>query len=139
MSAAVWWIIGFVLVIAEMTTGTFYLLILGASALLAGTLAWLGQPLEIQTLSATAVAITGCVIVSKYRASARTAPNPTQNLDVGNSVRLVSNDTAGLRVFYRGAEWQAELVAPVSGELPATLYIHAVRNNHLIVGPDSPA
>lgn len=138
MDAVVWWVIGFVLVIAEMTTGTFYLLILGTGALLAGCLAYFGLTLEVQSLAATLVSVIGCIGVSKYRAGRRGQANPTQNLDVGNTVRLVAHTDTGLRVHYRGAEWQAELISPASGELPPTLYIHAVRNNCLLVGPEAP-
>ena len=44
----IWTILGFVLVIVELMTGTFYLLVLGVGALFAALAAWLGAPSLVQ-------------------------------------------------------------------------------------------
>lgn len=138
MLAYIWWMVGAALVVAEMTTGTFYLLILGVSALIAGLLAWFGFILEIQGLAAIIIASLGCFGVSRYRATTPQRANPTQTIDVGRKVSLVSRNGADLRVHYRGTEWDAELVGDSPAELPAVLYIVESRNNILIVSPHAP-
>lgn len=138
MTYIIWWIFGVALVTAEMTTGTFYLLILGISALVAGILAWFGFIVEVQSLAAIVIASLGCFGVSRYRAALPPRSNPTQSIDVGGKVTLISAEGGDLRVRYRGTEWQAELEANASSELSEVLHIVAVRNNILIVSPDAP-
>lgn len=138
-SAMLWWIAGFILLITEMTTGTFYMLILGLSALIAGLFAWMGFIVEIQILIGIILASLGCYGVSRYRNARTGKSSQTQNMDVGGKVTLLHREGRDLRVHYRGTEWQAELLedpqAAADGELPNTLYIRAVRNNILIVSP----
>ena len=62
-----WLIIGIVLIIVEMTTGTFYLLVLGIAALAAAAAAWFGQSFWVQAVITAAVAVAGVVLVNRYR------------------------------------------------------------------------
>lgn len=133
-SAIIWWVAGMVLLVTEMTTGTFYMLILGISALIAGLLAWMGFIFEVQITVAIVLAALGCYAVSLYRKRASQRKNPTQSMDIGQKVGLVSQNGSDLRVLYRGAEWQAELDHDYGASLPAVLVIREVRANILIVG-----
>lgn len=135
MTASMWWILGLVLVVCEMASGTFYLLILGASALLTGCVAWFGISEEVQWLVASVIAATGSFTVNRYRAAHPQTSNPTQNLDIGQRVTLVSQHEGQLRVRYRGTEWQAELAQPLE-PIPETLFIQAVHGNLLIVSAE---
>lgn len=135
MTASIWWILGFALIIGEMATGTFYLLILGASALLTGCVAWFGIGEELQWLVASVIAVLGSIGINRYRAKHPQTSNPTQNLDIGQRVTLVSQHEGQLRVRYRGTEWQAVLEHPLE-VIPETLYIKASHGNVFTVSPD---
>ena len=64
----VWAAIGLVLVISELLTGTFYLLMLGTAAFAAAGVAFFGQGLAVQAIVAAAVAAAGCWGVHVCRA-----------------------------------------------------------------------
>lgn len=133
-----WAVIGIVLIIVEMLSGTFYLLVLGVAALAAATVAWLGQSFWVQALTIVAVAVVGVLLVKRYRGSSKPASH--QALDVGQSVTLDSwiSEADGLaRVNYRNAQWEAQ----VTGERKPdskVFYIHAVEGNTLRVSASRP-
>ena len=54
-----WAILGLALVIIELLTGTFYLLMLAIAAFGAALAAWLGQPFGVQAVVAAAVSAAG--------------------------------------------------------------------------------
>ena len=138
MTASLWWIAGFLLLAGELLTGTFYLLILGATALLSGIASYFGCPAWGQWLLASGLATAGCLVVNRFKKAPMQAANTTQNLDAGQAVRLLEQlDGTHLRVHYRGADWQARLDSPCA-EAPATLYILHVEANTLIVGCTPP-
>ena len=56
----IWAILGLTLVIVELLSGTFYLLMLGIAAFGAALAAWLGQPFGVQAVVAAVVAAAGC-------------------------------------------------------------------------------
>lgn len=133
-----WMVAGIVLIIVEMLTGTFYLLVLGIAALVASGAAWLGHSFWVQAVVTSAVAIAGVMLVNRYRS--RSAPASKQSLDIGQSVTLESwiSEADGLaRVNYRNAQWEAR----VSGaRVPdgKVFYIHAVEGNTLLVSAARP-
>lgn len=133
-----WAVAGIVLIIVEMLTGTFYLLVLGVAALVAAGSAWLGHSFWIQAVVAAAVAICGVIMVNRYRS--RSAPAAQRSLDIGQSVTLefwVSEADGLARVNYRNAHWEAR----VTGErVPGgkVFYIHAVEGNTLVVSAARP-
>ena len=63
-----WAIVGLVLVITELLTGTFYLLMLGIAAFGAALTAWLGPQFGAQAIVFLVVAGVGCYGVHVYRA-----------------------------------------------------------------------
>jgi membrane protein implicated in regulation of membrane protease activity len=65
--ALVWAVIGLALVIAELLTGTYYLLILALAAFGAAGAAWLGYDLAVQMIVASVVAGVGCYGVHARR------------------------------------------------------------------------
>lgn len=128
-----WLIVGIVLIIVEMTTGTFYLLVLGIAALAASAAAWFGQSFWVQAVITAAVAVAGVILVNRYRGKNVSAAK--KSLDIGQSVTLESwiSEADGLaRVNYRDAQWEAR----VTGERTPggkVFYIHAVEGNTLLV------
>jgi membrane protein implicated in regulation of membrane protease activity len=133
-----WAIAGIVLIIVEMLTGTFYLLVLGIAALVAAGAAWLGQTVWVQAVATAAVAISGVILVNRYRG--KSAPASQRSLDIGQSVTVEFwiNEADGLaRVNYRNAQWEAR----VSGAREPggkVFYIHAVEGNTLMVSAVRP-
>ena len=67
-SSLAWAVIGLVLVIVELLTGTFYLLMLGLAAFGAAGAAWLGYDLAVQVIVASVVAAVGCYALYVHRA-----------------------------------------------------------------------
>ena len=62
-----WAIVGLVLVITELLTGTFYLLMLGIAAFVAAAAAWLGFGFEVQAVVFLVASGVGCYAVHLYR------------------------------------------------------------------------
>jgi membrane protein implicated in regulation of membrane protease activity len=139
MSDYIYWILaGFLLLIVEMTTGTFYLLVLGLAAFAAALAAWAGASFAVQAAIGGSVALGGVLVVWKMRAGDVDAVS-SNTLDVGGMVTLESwiDRGAGVaRVRYRDALWEAR-VSPVPGaqgpEPGAPLYIRNVAGSVLEV------
>ena len=108
-----WLIGGFVLVIAEVVTGTFYLLVIGIGAFVAALVAWLTGNELVQAVLGGAVAIGGVVFVHHWHARNRGGkPGEGNFLDRGQGVVLEgwTDEAAGIaRVKYRGSSWDARL------------------------------
>src|SRR5512134_3883187 len=99
-SALAWLIAGIVLIVTELVTGTFYLLVLGVAALVAAGVAYAGGGFLIQVIVAGVIWIGG-----RRRAMATPAMPP---LDLGQPVTLdswVNRDDRLARVKYRDALW----------------------------------
>jgi membrane protein implicated in regulation of membrane protease activity len=130
-----WVIAGVVLIVAELLTGTFYLLILGIAAFVAAAVAYLGGGLLIQVVIAGAIAIAGVLwIRARHKASAQPA---MPSLDVGQPVTLdswVNRDDRLARVKYRDALWDAVVEGEFRGDAGEVFYIRAVDGNRLRVG-----
>lgn len=140
----VWVVLGFVLVIAEMLTGTFYLLVIGLGAFAAALVSWLGGNTLVQAVVGGVVALAGTWYVHHFRHAGRADLNREDNLlDRGQPVVLEgwANEAAGLaRVRYRGTSWDARLPAGHARPAPgATLYIASQEGNTLVLADAPPA
>lgn len=132
-----WFVIGFALVVAELLTGTFYLLVIAVAFGAAGFVALFGGALIPQLLTATVVSLGGTLWLrqSKFgkRLRDRTGSDAVQNMDVGQTVRVdqwAPNRTA--RASYRGATWDVEL-ADGQEAVPGEFVIREIYANRLIV------
>ena len=138
--ALAWAVIGLVLVIAELLTGTFYLVMLGVAAFGAAGAAYLGVDFSVQVIVAALVAAVGCYGVHVYRAKNRTEQMPP--IDAGNPARFESWIDARARlarVRYRGASWEARVQDADPLEPGATVYVLATDGNTLKVAKNRPA
>jgi membrane protein implicated in regulation of membrane protease activity len=127
-----WLIAGFILIIAELMTGTFYLLVLGIAALV-GAGVW-------QAIGAAIVAVAGVIWVNQYKK--KMAPKRMQGLDFGQPAAFDSwvNKSAGhARVKYRDALWDAQIAGDASGEPGEIFYITSVDGSTLKVSKTRPA
>jgi membrane protein implicated in regulation of membrane protease activity len=139
-SALAWLIAGIVLIVTELVSGTFYLLVLGVAALVAAGVAYAGAGFLIQVIVAGAIAIAGVFwIRGRKRAMATPAMPP---LDVGQPVTLdswVNRDDRLARVKYRDALWDAIVEGEFRGEAGEVFYIRAIAGNTLRVAKQNAA
>lgn len=132
-----WWIGAGVLIVAELLTGTFYLLMI-ALGFIAGALVKLGgASLAVQCAGAALVALAAVALLRRSRFGRRrqrrdASSNPDVVLDVGEPVEVAVWTDGRARVPYRGAQWDVEL-APGEREDARFYEIAAVRANHLIL------
>lgn len=134
-----WAILGLVLVIVELLTGTFYLLMLGVAAFGAAAVAWMGQEFWAQSLAAALISAIGCYGVHVWRQ--KNATQQMAPLDAGMPASFESwiDPAARLaRVRYRGAPWEARVEGGEALEAGATLYVLAADGNTLKVTRNRP-
>lgn len=108
-----WLVAAGVLVVLELFTGTFYLLMI-AIGLGFGALAALGGmsvPLQTIVAAVVGVAATGLLHRSRLGRPARGNParDPNVNIDIGQHVTVDQWKDGKARVMYRGALWDVEL------------------------------
>jgi membrane protein implicated in regulation of membrane protease activity len=135
-----WAAAGLALAIAELVTGTFYLLVLGVAALAGALVAFFGLGFWGQALVSSLLAVSGVMWIHRRRQSMESKAMPSP--DVGQPVTWESwlNQPDGLaRVRYRGASWDARVVGDCTGEPGEMLYISAVDGNTLEVAKARPA
>ena len=137
--AVVWAVVGLVLVIVELLTGTFYLLVLGIAAFGAALAAWLGLQFSAQSIIAALIGAIGCYGVHLYRAKNRA--EQMAPIDAGMPASFESWLDAGARlarVRYRGASWDARVEGGEALEPGATVYVLAADGNTLRVTKTRP-
>ena len=136
----IWVILGLTLVIVELLTGTFYLLVLGIAAFGAALAAWLGQGFPVQAIVAAAISGLGCYGAHVYRAKNATQQMP--NVDAGQPASFENwIDQGGrlARVSYRGASWDALVDGDAAVDPGAMLYVVTANGNTLKVTTRRPA
>ena len=138
-----WLVIGFGLVIAEMVTGTFYLLVIASGFFAAAVCAWLGANAVVQAVVGSVIGLAGAWLVHHWHEGQRAKDAGKSNLlDRGQAVVLEgwTNESAGIaRVRYRGTSWDARVPqgAP-RPETGATLYIEGQEGSTLVVAVSPP-
>ena len=141
-AATVWWVLAGIAVAVELSSGTFYMLML-ALGLAAGAIAsHLGFDVPLQIVAAAAVAGGGTAFWRWRRArgvpALPAASNRDVNLDIGERVFVqewTPNRTA--RVQYRGSPWEARL-APGAPATAGEHLVSAVEGNWLVLEPAAP-
>ncbi len=134
-----WWVVAGIAVAAELSTGTFYLLMIALGLAAAAVAAHLGLSLGPQLLAAALVG-GGATTLWHWRRTRhgqepRIARNRDVNLDVGEHVRVDAWGPDGTaRIQYRGAQWQARLEGGHDAA-PGEHRIAAVEGNWLVLAP----
>ncbi len=132
-----WIIAGFALVIIELLTGTFYLLVIGMGAFAGAAVAWAGGGYLAQAVGACAVALAGTWLVKRWHNAHRRGDLKDNFLDLGQPVVLESwvDAASGMaRVTYRGTTWDARVAGGTRPEPGATLVINGQDGSTLLVG-----
>jgi membrane protein implicated in regulation of membrane protease activity len=138
--ALIWAVSGLALVIVELLTGTFYLLMLGLAAFGAAGSAWLGYEFPVQVIVAAVIAAAGCYAVHVYRVRNRTQQMPSIDAGMPASFETWIDPGARLaRVRYRGASWDARVEGIEALEPGTTVYVLATDGNTLKVVKNRPA
>jgi membrane protein implicated in regulation of membrane protease activity len=136
--AIAWLLAGLFLVVVELMTGTFYLLILGIAAGIASLIAFLGQPVWLQAVVAAIAAVIGGVLVHRYRRAANATSPKDHSNDIGETVTIeswVSEPQRLARVNYRGTTWDAEVVGTDVIEPGTLLYVVGTEGSRLKISP----
>jgi membrane protein implicated in regulation of membrane protease activity len=134
-----WAILGLILVIAELVTGTFYLVMLGVAAFGASAAAFLGYDFPVQSIVAAIVAGGGAYWVHLYRA--RNATRQMPPLDAGQPANFeawIDRGARLARVRYRGAQWDAHVTGSETPEPGSIVYVLSTQGNTLNVSQKHP-
>lgn len=133
-----WFLLALVLLGLEMATGTFYLLVLSIAMAVGGVAALLGLGVPAQLVLGALAGVVGIVVMRRWKGT-RVGDAASQNLDAGQPVKVLAwGDDGTARVYFRGAEWDAELDTPDSGR-EGTFYIKDMRGSRLILTNQKPA
>lgn len=118
-----WWITSGLLIVLELATGTFYLLMLTLGTIAGALAAHAGASAPVQLVVGAVVggaAVVACYLVRRRRPGDPSArAERSVNLDVGETVHINhwnADGTASIR--YRGTQWTAihrDGVAPRTG------------------------
>ena len=110
--STIWWLAAGAVVVTELLTGTFYLLMVAVGLVAAALAAHLGLPMTVQIV--TAAIVGGGAVVAWYLFKKRRPGDPSAradrsvNLDVGETIMIESWGPDGTTaVKYRGATWTA--------------------------------
>ncbi|CAN7339476.1 NfeD family protein [Acidovorax sp. LjRoot129] len=110
--STIWWLAAGAVVIAELLTGTFYLLMLAIGLSAAAIAAHLGLSLPLQIVAAAVIG-GGAVVAWQYAKRKRPGDPSARadrnvNLDVGETLMVDAWNADGTTlVRYRGATWTA--------------------------------
>lgn len=107
-----WWLIAGAAVVAELLSGSFYLLMLGLGPVAGGLVALMGGALPLQLGTAAAVSAGAVAALHLWR-QGHPSTKPAQGnrdviLDVGETITVTFWQNDGTtQVHYRGANWTA--------------------------------
>lgn len=136
-----WFVLAGILVVLEMFTGTFYLLMIALGFAAGGVAALAGASAAAQLVAAAAIGVIATYGLrrSKWGKTARrdAQRDPNVNLDIGQTLVVDAwsgeqGRTQTARVMYRGAMWDVELEAGALAR-PGAYVIREVRGNRLVV------
>jgi membrane protein implicated in regulation of membrane protease activity len=132
----VWLVLAGVLVVFELLTGTFYVLMIAIGLACGAVAAILGMSIPVQILVAAVVGVAATGVLHRSRFGRPLKQDASRdrnvNLDIGQSVHVDTWNDGKARVMYRGAMWDVDL-AP--GAIPGAgaFRIVEVQGSRLIV------
>jgi membrane protein implicated in regulation of membrane protease activity len=132
-NATLWWLVGGLLVAAELVSGTFYLLMLAIGAAAAALAAHFGANLTTQLAIAALVGGLAVVLWRQSRLRREKAEPSELHLDIGETLQVDAWDEQGTaQVKHRGAAWTA---ISTNDQVPAPgLHrIQAIQGNRLVL------
>jgi len=134
--ATLWWIIAGVLVLAELLSGSFYLLMLALGAVLGALSAHAGfDPVAQSVIAAlcSSAFVFACYLLRRRVGDQRAAGDRSLHLDVGETLQIDGWSRDGsATVRYRGAQWTV-LAPPGPEPSPGLHRVTGVVGNRLLV------
>lgn len=135
-NASTWWWLGTAaLVVAELVTGTFYLLMLAVGTVAGAVAAHAGLSFAAQ-MALGAVVGAGAASFWYWRRSRQLSDatsDPAMNLDIGGLVQVSHwHPDGSTRVYYRGAGWDARYSGS-GAPAPGAHVIRAVQGSRLLL------
>lgn len=132
-----WFVAGGVLLGIEMTTGTFYFLVVGlsmwVSAMVAG---FTDYGVDVQVILAAVLTIGGCAVLEVVKRRNPVMQQPDEPLDRGQIIQVSGWDgMPGVKVPYRGSTWQARLARGAKVSSNGYYQIDGLDGNVLILKP----
>jgi len=114
----VWWLAAVVLVIAEMLSGTFYLIAVALGLAAAGLSAYMGVSWGGQAAIAALLCTVSVAAIYRWKqGQGKTHGQANLAYDIGQTVNVVNwLDERHARVSYRGPEWDAELAGQAQAD-----------------------
>lgn len=132
----IWLSLAGVVVILEMCTGTFYLLMMALGLAAGGAMAFFGYHVPYQLLVGAIVGSVATLLlrVSGFHRKSNTPPmqDPNVNMDIGQNIYVASWTGTTARSMYRGAFWDIDL-APGATAIPGSFTIREISGSRLIV------
>lgn len=137
--SSIWWLLTGIAVIAELLTGTLYLLMVALGLAAAAIAAHLGAGPVAQILIAATISsatVVACYLRQKQRGKQFAAEDDKDvHLDIGEQVTVERwNADRTAQVRYRGAPWTASLVGNATAESGAHRVVR-LDGNRLMVEP----
>jgi membrane protein implicated in regulation of membrane protease activity len=135
-SGLFWWVSAGVLIVLELFTGTFYLLMVALGFIAGGIAHALGAQPHVQLGAAALVALVAVVVLRRSRFGNWKRRDASRdagvNLDIGATLQIDEWHDGRARTMYRGAQWDVEL-APGETEGARWYRITALDGNRLVV------
>jgi membrane protein implicated in regulation of membrane protease activity len=137
----VWSVLAGIVVILELFTGTFYLLMIAIGFAAGGLASLFGASNPLQTIVAAAVGVVATYALRRSKLGKLTKTNSARdrnvNLDIGETLTVEqwkpgSDGRHTARVMYRGAMWDVELEHGAHTG-PGLFTIREVRGSRLLV------
>ncbi len=137
--STIWWVLAGLVAIAELMTGTFYLLMISIGLVAGALAAHLGLSISGQIIAAALIGGGATLAWHFYKAKQPSAApaqaNRDVNLDIGETVQVAAwNPDGSGFVTYRGSQWSV-MAAPGAAQAAGSYRIKEVMGNRLIVEP----
>ncbi|MES3024852.1 MAG: NfeD family protein [Pseudomonadota bacterium] len=133
-----WLVVAGVLVVLELFSGTFYLLMIAIGLAFGAIAALLGMSVPVQVVVAAVVGVIATELLRRNRPMTSTngdaARDPNINIDIGQTLVVDAWQEGRARVMYRGAPWDVEL-ARGAADGAGTFRIVEVHGSRLVVAP----
>ncbi|PWF48670.1 NfeD family protein [Massilia glaciei] len=133
-----WLVVAGVLVVLELFSGTFYLLMIAIGLGFGAIAALLGMSVPVQVMVAAVVGVVATELLRRSRppmaVNSESARDPNLNIDIGQTLVVEAWQDRQARVMYRGAPWDVEL-AKGAADGAGTFRIVEVHGSRLVVAP----
>ncbi len=130
----IWLIFAFIILVAELMSGTFFLLALAGGALLTSLVTlWLDPTITMQFLSFALMSIATYILLLFFRQEKTDLNNDGTTHMIGQQVKVIDEIRHQGRVSYKGVSWQAKSDAVIAVDSYAEIV--AVDGSTLTVKP----